>query len=346
MKQEIGKKTLLLIHTGSPDFLTIRALRRYLRQFLSDPRVMSMPWLVRQILLYGVILPFRPKKSLQAYKKIWTNQGSPLVQNTRQLAMDLSMQLAEYDVYWAARYGKPDIVDVLSEIQKKQAPEITVFPLFPQYASATVGSILQQVYQFMAKKKSMTPLRIVPPFYEHPLYIQAMVDNFFAFLKSKNISDQIWKKYHLLLTFHGLPVSQIQKADDSGMCFAKQDCCDNFKEHNIHCYRAQCYATAQSLADVLQVASWSVSFQSRLGSGQWLGPYTEEELKSLPQKGTKHLLVVAGSFVSDNLETLEELGIRGKEIFLANSGKEYFLIPQLNASPSWVQAIAAMVCNK
>jgi protoporphyrin/coproporphyrin ferrochelatase len=327
---------LLLINLGSPDESTPRAVRRYLRQFLSDPRVIDINPVGRTLLLEGAILPTRPRKSAAAYTKIWTDRGSPLIFHSRDLAEKVAARLGPtWRVELAMRYGSPSIESALDKLRAAGIDQMVVFPLYPQYAASSTGSSLEEVFRIAGRRWVVPSLRVVAPFYDHPGFIGA-----FAAVGAPILAAE--KPDHVLFSFHGLPERQIRKADDTGAhCLASDPCCDSIGQANRNCYRAQCFATARALAAALRLDStrWSVSFQSRLGRTPWIRPYTDIVLPELAAAGKKKVVVFCPAFVADCLETLEEIGIRAKADFAAVGGESLTLVPSLNSTDAWTDAV-------
>jgi ferrochelatase len=338
-----ARRGVLLINLGSPDAPTPRAVRRYLREFLGDPRVLDMPNLSRALLLNLVILPTRPRSSASAYQKIWTSAGSPLISNGVALRDGLRKSLGDdWAVELAMRYGVPSIEAALERLAEADVERITVVPLFPHYASASTGSALEAVYCAAAERWNVPPLDVLPPFYGAPGFIASL-----AAVARELPEEQL--PDHVLISFHGLPERQIRKSDATGQhCFASDSCCDAIGPANRFCYRAQCAATARALAKALGLGPehWTLSFQSRLGRTPWIKPYTDEVLPELAARGVCRLAVVCPSFVADCLETLEEIGIRAREQWLALGGDELVLIPCVNAHPAWVATLAAWIRSR
>jgi ferrochelatase len=334
-------KGLLLLNLGTPDEPTTSAVRRYLAEFLSDPRVIDINPVGRTLLLYGVILPFRPKKSAAAYREVWdAERGSPLLFHGQDLATAVQSELGdEWRVELAMRYGKPSIKSVLTSLVEAGVTELVVMPLYPQYASSSTGSSLEAVYKAVADLPVVLPLDAVPDFYADPGFIGAA-----SSVTQRTTAE--FKPDHLLFSFHGLPERHVRASDFSkSHCLASDTCCDTITIANRSCYRAQSYATARLMAAEMGLAdgSWSVSFQSRLGRTPWIQPYTDQVLVELAKAGVKRLAVVCPSFVADCLETLEEIGIRAREDFVAAGGEELRQVPCVNADPGWVSAICALV---
>jgi ferrochelatase len=335
-----ARRGVLLVNLGSPDAPTSKAVRRYLREFLGDPRVIDIPAPARWLLLNALILPFRPRRSAAAYAKIWTPEGSPLVANGRALRDALRKELGDdWAVELAMRYGVPSIDAAFDRLQAADVERIVVVPLFPQYASASTGSALDAVYSAAAERHNVAPLAVLPSFYAEPAFLRAVAAT------ARELPEEKWPD-HLLISFHGLPERQVRKSDPSGAhCLASESCCDAIVAANRFCYRAHCTATARALARALGLGPehWTLSFQSRLGRTPWIQPYTDEVLPELRDKGVRRLAVVCPSFVADCLETLEEIGIRAREQWLALGGEELVLIPCVNAHPLWVDALATWI---
>ena len=330
---------LLLINLGTPDSPRPADVRRYLREFLSDPRVLDMPTWQRKLLLELIILPFRPRKSGEAYEKIWTERGSPLLFHSQDLVAKVQKRLGDRVVVdLAMRYGRPSIEGTLARFKQAAVDRIVVFPLYPQYSSAATGSSIEKVFTCASRLWTTPYLQVVPPFYDHPAFIDACAR------AARPVLAQ-GKPERVLFSFHGLPERQCTKCDDTGMhCLKRPDCCDRIVEANRNCYRAQCYATARSLADALGVPTEAriVCFQSRLGRTPWIRPYTDEVIAELAASGVREIAVTSAAFVADCLETLEELGIRGAESFRAAGGTTLRLIPAVNADDAWADAVVQL----
>ncbi|MCS6915713.1 MAG: ferrochelatase [Myxococcales bacterium] len=330
---------LLLVNLGSPDAPTPAAVRRYLRQFLSDPRVVDINALARWVLLHLVILPLRPRRSAAAYASIWTARGSPLLYHSQDLAAAVRGRLPGWAVELGMRYGNPSIEDALGRLIAAGVERIVVFPLYPQYAAASTGSSIEEVFRVLGRRWVMPAVSIVEPFFDHPGFLRAWVARGAPLLAS-SAPD------HVLFSFHGLPERQVRRAAPPGsICLMRADCCDEFGPTNRHCYRAQCFRTARLLAGQLGIPEdrCSVGFQSRLGRTPWIGPATESLIAELARRGRRRLLVFCPAFVADCLETLEEVGIRGRQLFRASGGEELTLVPSLNAEREWVDAVIELI---
>jgi ferrochelatase len=335
------KTGILLINLGSPEAPTASAVRPYLREFLSDPRVIDIPAPLRWLLLNAVILPFRPAKSAEAYSKVWTPQGSPLLANSRAFAEKLAASLGDdYHVVLGMRYGNPSLKDAIAELNREPLRELVIFPLYPQYASASTGSSIEEALRLLAPLQNVPTLRTVPAFYDDPGYIDALARNAAPRLEA-------FKPDYVLFSYHGIPERQIRKSESkSGHCLAVDDsCCASVGPHNAFCYRAHCFATTRAVVKRMGLAagSYSTAFQSRLGRTPWIKPYTDMVLTDLARQGVKRLAVFSPSFVADCLETLEEMTIRGEETFLEAGGEALELIPALNDADSWVAAAANLI---
>lgn len=331
-------RAVLLANLGSPDQPDVPAVRRYLNQFLMDPYVIQLPWLLRRLIVSLFVLPARPKRSAHAYQSIWTPEGSPLVALSMQL-LDKLKQEVSLPVSMAMRYGNPSIE---SEILKLAATpgvdEILFLPLYPHYAESTVLTSIKEAERVIAQHKLTVKLVVPKPFYDKPDYIGNLVT-----------SAQPWLQQgfdHVLFSYHGLPELHLTKADPTGShCLKSADCCQRPSPAHATCYRHQVLRTTELFvaAAGLQPEQYSISFQSRLGRAKWLEPSTEHVLKHLAERGIKHLLVLCPAFVTDCLETLEEIEIQGSEAFKEAGGEKLTLVPCLNAHPDWVHTVAQWI---
>ncbi len=337
------KTAVLVINLGTPDSPAPSKVRRYLREFLSDPRVIDINPLGRWALLNLIILPFRPKKSGEAYEKIWTAQGSPLLENTRTFAAKLKAALpADWDVEYAMRYGNPSITSRLDALLARSPEKLILFPMYPQYASSSTGSTLEKVYGLLGRKWNVPALATVGPFHGDAGFLDASVSQGRPLIES-------FKPDHILFSYHGLPERQIRKSESlEGHCLKADDsCCASLTWKNNFCYRAQCFETTRQLAARLGLApsQYSSSFQSRLGRTPWIKPYTDMVVADLGRAGKKRLLVFEPSFTADCLETLEEISLRAQATFLEAGGEKLMLVPAVNSSDAWVAAAASLVRN-
>ena len=330
---------VLLVNLGTPDAPEPRAVRRYLREFLSDPRVLDMPAPARAALLYGVILPLRPRRAAAAYRKIWLPEGSPLRVHGCALRDALAKELPDaVGVELAMRYGRPSIRDALARLVEADAAQVIVVPLFPQSAAASTGSALACVYAEAARLGDTPPLAVLPAFYDDPGFVAATA------AVARPALERFAPDF-VLMSYHGLPERQVKRSDRSGNCLAAEDCCDTIGPRNRGCYRAQCFATSRALAEALglEPARTATAFQSRLGRSPWLKPYTDLLLPDLFERGVRRLAVLCPTFVADCLETLEEIGIRARAQWREAGGEDLCLVPSLNAHPRWVEALAARI---
>lgn len=344
----VGRRGLLLVNLGTPDAPETGAVRRYLREFLWDGRVLDIPAIPRALLLYGAILPFRPQKSAAAYREIWDAQrGSPLLYHGMDLRDGVAAALGEdWVVDFGMRYGRPTLEAALDRLEGAGCTRIFVLALYPHYASSSTGSTRVKLFELAAARPHVPALTMLPDFYEDVDFIEAQ-----AVLAEESWGETVPE--HVLFSFHGVPERQVTATDLSGVvpgakgahCLARPGCCDRIGPENRACYRAQCYATARALARRLQLAEgrWSVSFQSRLGRTPWIQPFTDEVLPALAQKGVKRIAVLTPSFVADCLETIEEIGIRAVEDFTGAGGEELVRVPCVNTHPRWVQGVVNMV---
>lgn len=330
---------LLLINLGTPDAPTTPAVRRYLREFLSDPRVIDLNPVGRALLLNLIILPFRPAKSAHAYRSIWDPvRGSPLLVHSRDLAAGVQQRLGpSWHVELAMRYGNPSLPAALEALRAAGVERIVVLPLYPQYAASSTATSVARVMELVASRWDTVPLDIVPAFYADPAFVSAFVE-----VARPALAEA--RPDHVLFSFHGLPERQIHKSDPSGAHCLRDGCCDAIGARNARCYRAQCYATARALAARLELAAadYTVCFQSRLGKTPWIEPHTDVTVDALAKAGKKRLAVLCPAFVADCLETLEEIGIRARAQFKAAGGEELVLVPSLNATPAWIDAVCAI----
>lgn len=339
MTVSLEKPGFLLINTGSPDAPEIPETRRYLRQFLSDPRVIDMSPLGRWLLLNLVILPFRPKESSHAYKKIWTDRGSPLLFHSEDLCDALRTEMPEVLIEIGMAYGKPSIPHAIDKLLTQGATRIVLVPMFPQYASATVGAVLELSYKTMADKINVPPITTVKPFYDHPAFLDA-----WAAIAKPQLDE--FNPDHILMSYHGLPERHIYNGDPTGAhCLKKEHCCENYMDANPYCYRAHCMATTDGIADRLGLAKsdYTLAFQSKLGKDPWLQPATDATVIELAKKGVKKLAILSPAFVADCIETIEEIGIQAREDFEKYGGEEFKLVSSLNSDPAWASGMATIL---
>jgi protoporphyrin/coproporphyrin ferrochelatase len=331
------KTAVLLVNLGSPDSPSVPDVRRYLREFLLDPRVIDGSWLARQLVVNLFILPKRPKESAHAYQSIWTEEGSPLISISKR-AQSLLQKKTDLPVFLAMRYGKPSIPNVLREMLNQKVDEILLIPLYPHYAMSSYETVVERVREVLREENSKVELKVMPPFYNDPSYIEALV---------ASANPTLNQEYdHVLFSFHGLPEHHLKMADKSKThCLVNENCCNSPDAVHDYCYRAQAFKTVELFVKATGIPShkYSISFQSRLGRNPWLKPYTDVKLKTFPSEGIKKLVVISAAFVADCLETIEELGIRGRDDFIQSGGKEYHLVPCLNEHPLWIEALSKFV---
>lgn len=330
---------LLLVNLGTPRSPRPADVRAYLREFLMDPRVIDLPAWKRWLLVHLVIAPFRARPSGEAYSKVWTARGSPLLFHGLDLADKVRRRLGTGTVVeLAMRYGEPSIPAALARLRKSGVDRIVVFPLYPQYSSAATGSTLDRVFECARTQWNVPYLRVVPPFYDHPAFLDASADLARPYVERPGVE-------RVFFSFHGLPERQVRKSDESGShCLEREDCCDAIVAANRNCYRAQCHATARGVAARLDLprGKWIVSFQSRLGRNPWIRPYTDELLVAEARAGRRRAVILSPAFVADCLETLEELGIRGAGSWREHGGESLEVVPCLNATDTWADAVAAL----
>jgi ferrochelatase len=333
-----GKRAIILLNLGSPDSTATRDVHRYLMEFLMDKRVIDYPYLFRRILVGGMIVPLRAAKSAEAYSTIWTKEGSPLVALTRHLQQALEGQM-DAPVEIAMRYGNPTMESAYTAILRRMpdVEEVIAIPLYPHYAMASYETAVEYAEAVHRKNKYPFRLNFIRPFYNDSNYLLALSELIRPYLATG--FD------HILFSYHGVPARHLQKTDPTGShCLHSADCCEIPSSAHATCYRHQCFTTTNEIVRLLSIpkGKYSNSFQSRLGKG-WLEPFTDVRLEELPREGIKKLLILCPAFVSDCLETLEEIAIRGKESFLNAGGESYAMIPCLNTHPLWVQALAGWV---
>ncbi|MCE2734066.1 MAG: ferrochelatase [Flammeovirgaceae bacterium] len=334
-----AKTGVLLVNLGTPDSPSVSDVRSYLSQFLNDPRVIDIPWLLRKILVNGIIVPFRAPKSAKVYKELWTENGSPLLFHSNNVKDLLQKELAgEYEVFLAMRYKNPSIPHVLEEMRWKNFDKIIVVPMFPQYASASTGSALEEVMRELCKWWVIPEIRMISQYYNHPLYIDAFVERG----KQYNLSEYD----HILFSYHGLPERQVDKVYKDDLC-KDHDCEHEITEENKLCYKATCYATTRLLADKLNIPQekYTVCFQSRLDK-KWLEPFSDKVVEECAKKGMKKILVFSPAFTADCLETTIEIGEEYQELFEEHGGEKVQLVESLNSHPLWIQCLKSLITER
>jgi ferrochelatase len=331
---------VLLINLGTPASPAVGDVRRYLREFLADARVLDVPAPLRWALVNLWIAPTRAPRSARQYATVWTAAGSPLLVHSRALRDALADELgAGFRVALGMRYGQPSIREALGELLEQGASRVVALPLYPQYASASTGSALEALFAAAGQRWNVPALEVIPEFFAAPGFVAALA------AVARPVLERA-RPDHLLMSYHGLPERQVRKsAPESSACLRDPDCCNALRADNARCYRAQCFATSRALARALDLPAdaWSVSFQSRLGRTPWIGPFTDEWLPQLAARGAKRLAVICPSFAADCLETVEEIGVRARAQWLACGGESLEPIPCPNAHPVWVRALAGLV---
>ena len=325
------KQIYLLINLGTPSAPTPSSISRFLRQFLNDPLVINKPALLRWLLVSFLIVPQRAKRVAKAYESIWTDRGSPLRFHTEDLARALQAEVGDTaEVRWAMRYGEPSIKDVLTDTAPHM--EIKILPLYPQYALSSTQSSLNELGFVVNKLQLKNKIKFLPYFYQYDEFISAYADVF------RKYAPAHWD--HVLFSFHGLPLSHLTQ-----FCAPKADCCDRMSASHSLCYRAQSHHSARQIAHRLGLSKgqYSITFQSRLGREEWIKPYTDIWLKEAADRGLRNLVILCPSFVTDCLETLEEIKIRECENFKKRGGESLTLIPCLNSEVQWSQAIHSLL---
>lgn len=331
---------MLLVQLGTPDSTSVPDVRTYLREFLSDPRVLDIPAPARALLLNAVILPFRPRRSAKAYEKIWTEHGSPLITHTAALTDRVQSLLGDrYLVEFGMRYRIPPMSDALERLIAAGCSRLVILPLFPQYASASGGSATQEALRLVGSQWNIPELRALGSFFDHPGYLRSVA------AVARPLLDE-FAPDHVLFSYHGLPEMQVRKSDLSGgWCLTLDSCCDQPNDANRFCYRAQCHATTRALAAELELdpREHSTTFQSRLAGQKWIRPHTDKELPRLYGNGVRRLAVLTPSFTADCLETIEEIGIRAREQWEGLGGEAFLLVPCVNSTEDWARAVVDMV---
>lgn len=337
----MGKKGILLVNLGTPDSPEVKDVRKYLDQFLMDERVIDIPAFNRTLLVKGIIVPFRSPKTSKLYKEIWDENGSPLLYFSKIQAGLLQDQLGpDYQVELAMRYQNPSIATALEKMKANLVEDIRVIPMFPQYASASTGSVIQSVMEILARWPTVPPVSFVNSFHNNELVLEAFAEN------AKKYQPETYD--HVLFSFHGLPERQLLKCDHTGSyCLKKENCCETLNDTNKYCYSAQGHDTARLIAQKLHIAreNYTVCFQSRLGKEPWVQPYTTDVLKKLAAEGKKRLLVFSPAFVADCLETLYEITVEYHEEFKALGGEHVQLVESLNDHPKFIKALVELAKN-
>ncbi|MEZ7514884.1 ferrochelatase [Flavobacterium frigidarium] len=333
-------KGVLLVNLGSPESPTPKDVKPYLDEFLMDKYVIDVPFLLRALLVRGIILQTRPKKSAAAYAKIWWDEGSPLVVISKRMHEKVKQQV-EVPVALAMRYGNPSILAGLQELRDKGVTEVLLFPLYPQHAMASTTTILVLAEELLKKHFPEMKFASVPAFYNKPDYLKNLADSIKGHLEGYDYD-------HLLFSYHGIPERHIRKTDvTKSHCKIDGSCCNTPSPAHEFCYRHQCYETTKQVVKLLGIpeGKYSQTFQSRLAGDKWLTPYTDVEVNKMPEKGIKKLAVVTPAFVSDCLETLEEIAMEANHEFKAHGGEEFKAIPCLNDGDEWCSTVSNWINN-
>ncbi len=335
----VGKTGVLIVNLGTPDSPSVPDVRKYLREFLMDGRVIDIPFIPRFLLVNGIIAPFRAPKSAKVYKELWDEEGSPLKYYGVIVERELQKSLGdEYVVKLAMRYQSPSIDAGLAAFQRMGLTEIIVVPFFPQYASASTGSVYEKVMDILKTWQVMPQLRFVNRFNNHPKFIHGFVERGRKYMDTTDYD-------HYLFSYHGLPERHMRKGDVTKQVCKLGDCCASLHAMNQHCYRAQCFETTRSLVRELGIpeGKYTTSFQSRLGNDPWIKPYTDDVIKEMGAKGIKRVLAFSPAFVADCLETTIEVGDEYKELFEKHGGEHWQLVESLNDSPIWIETLVDLV---
>lgn len=331
------KTGVLLINLGTPDDAKWDAVRRYLSEFLNDPRVIDIPWLLRKILVNGIIIPFRSFSSTKIYKELWTEKGSPLMYHGESVKEKLQNQLGDdFGVHLAMRYQNPSLNKVLAEMRVLNYHKIIIVPLFPHYASASSGSAMEKAMRIISKWWVIPELSIVSQFWDH----EGFINSFVARAHQYNIDEYD----HVLFSYHGLPVRQVDKVYEDGKPCEDHNCETEITEDNKYCYKATCFATTRLLAEKLNIPEekYTVAFQSRLDK-KWLEPFSDKIVEERAKKGDKKILAFSPAFVADCLETTVEIGSEYQEIFEEHGGEKVQLVESLNDHPLWIDTLEDIV---
>jgi len=333
-------KALLLVNLGTPDSPDKKAVKKYLREFLNDGRVIDYPKLKRSLLVNGIIIPARAGNSTAIYKELWTEKGSPLLYHTTDLASKMQVEMGEeWDVHFAMRYQSPSLQGVMSKIEKKAYSELVIVPLYPQYASSSTGSTAQKIMEIISKWEVIPSFKMINSFFNKPQFMKVLAEN--------GAKHDLSKYDHVLFSYHGLPERHIKKSCKIEGC-TEGRCISQCDSESMYCYRSACYETTRKVAEELGLnkENYTVAFQSRLGRDPWIQPYSDAVIADLAKGGAKNLLVFSPAFVADCLETIIEIGTEYQEIFQDHGGEKIQLVESMNSSDSWVKALKAIVLEK
>ena len=334
MKPNIG---VLLINLGTPDSPSVRDVRKYLFEFLNDPRVIDIPAIARFFLVNFIIVPFRAPKSAKIYKDLWTKDGSPILIYGRSIQDKLQLALGDdFEIHLAMRYQNPGMDEILARMEKNNYKKIIIIPLFPQYASASTGSAIDKVMKLISKWWIIPEINVISQFYDNEGYLNTIVER----AKKHNIDEYD----HILFSYHGLPVRQVDKVYGDGTLCEEHNCESEINESNSYCYKATCYATTRLLVEKLNIQNekYTVCFQSRLDK-KWIEPFSDEVVIEQAKKGAKKLLVFSPAFVADCLETTVEIGMEYQKLFEQYGGEKIQLVESLNDHPMWIEALKEMI---
>lgn len=334
-----NRKGILLVNLGSPKSTKVEDVKEYLDEFLMDERVIDYRWFFRSLLVQGIILRTRPAKSAEAYKTVWTDEGSPLIVITKQIQQKLQ-KLVDVPVEIGMRYAEPSIQTGIQNLVDKGVTEIVLFPLYPQYAMSTTETVVEKAEEVRRKYFPAVKLAYVEPFYNRDIYINCLAES---------IREKLPQNFDALqFSYHGVPERHLYKTDPTKTCRIGDCCHQDWNPSHKFCYRHQCFRTTELVIEKLGIAKEKtvVSFQSRLGKDKWIEPYTDETLENLPKKGVKNLAIVCPAFVSDCLETLEEISVEGREEFLHAGGEKFHYIPCLNDEDRWIEVVRTLCEEK
>ena len=333
----MAKTCVLLINLGTPDSPSVKDVRKYLFEFLNDPRVIDINPIGRFFLVNFIIVPFRAPKSAKIYKELWTDNGSPIIIYGKSVKEKLQKELGnDFEVELAMRYQNPGLDEVCARMEKRGYEKIIILPLFPQYASASTGSAIEKAMKLISKRWVIPEIKIISQFYDDENYLNCVIEQ----SKKFNLNDYD----HVLFSYHGLPVRQVDKVYSDGKPCSDHKCEEEINEDNKYCYKAACYATTRLLTEKLNLPKerYTVCFQSRLDK-DWLEPFSDKVIIERAKKGAKKLLVFSPAFVADCLETTVEIGIEYQKLFKDNSGEKVQLVESLNDHPKWIDALKKMV---
>ena len=339
MPQSNSKTGVLIINLGTPESPAVKDVRRYLREFLMDRRVIDVPYLQRFLLVNFLIAPFRAPQSAKTYRTIWTEKGSPLKVYGLILAQKLQKELGDqYIVELTMRYQTPSIESKVEELCQKGVQNIIIIPLYPQYASSSTGSTVEEVMRVIKKREVVPTISFINQFFDDERFIDVVVKNGRRHMAKRSYD-------HFVFSYHGLPERQIRKSSFQNHCRINEQCCSSYHKNNQYCYRAQCFETTRLIAKKLGIKEkdYTVCFQSRLGRDPWIKPYTDEVIKQLAFQNVRSVLAFSPAFVADCLETTYEVGVEYKHIFLGLGGKDWDLVESLNDDPQWVDCLAHLV---